>query len=282
MRVVPFDDEGPAALGVVTGAGLDGRLYDDLSSLAPEAAVTPTSRFYIRTRYPDGLDPSAPWQLRIGAPDSGGAGDVALSLADIAPFAGPRGVHLMECSGNGAGAFFGMLSTAEWEGAPLLALLRAKRQPCRRRRGCRCPVSTSTPSRPAVGTGASWIFTLAQLEETGAFLATRMNGEPLTPDHGFPLRLVVPGWYGCTCIKWVDAVSFVDDAAPATSHMQEFASRTMQNGVPALARCYLPAEIDATAMPVRVEEWNIGDRFVYRVLGLTLEANAAATRSRFA
>src|SRR6185436_10905211 len=113
--------------------------------------------------------------------------------------------------------------------------------------------------------GASWIFTLAELAETGAFLATRMNGEPLPRDHGFPLRLVVPGWYGCTCIKWVDAISFVDDDALATSQMQEFASRTMQNGMPALARDYLPAEIDQAAMPVRVEEWNVGGRLAYRV-----------------
>jgi hypothetical protein len=78
----------------------------------------------------------------------------------------------------------------------------------------------------------------------------------------------VPGWYGCTCIKWVDAITLVDDSAVATSQMQEFASRTMQNGMPALARDYLPAEIDQTAMPVRVEEWSVGGRNVYRILGM--------------
>ena len=268
LRTVPFDNEGPALLGVPTGAGLDGRLYDDLASLAPDTRVTPTSRFYIRTRYPDRIDPAAPWRVRIsGLVEPGG--EVALSFEDLAPLIGPRGVHLLECSGNGGGAFFGMLSTAEWDGVPLLALLDAKTK--------RLPVATRVlvsgfddHSQPSVRSTAcaSWIFTLGELAETGAFLATRMNGEPLPSDHGFPLRLVVPGWYGCTCIKWVDAISFVDDTAPATSQMQEFASRTMQQGTPELARDYLPAEIDQAAMPVRVEEWRVGGRIAYRVLGL--------------
>ena len=47
-----------------------------------------------------------------------------------------------------------------------------------------------------------------------------MNGAPLTRDHGFPVRLIVPGWYGCSCIKWVDRIELVADEAPATTQMQ--------------------------------------------------------------
>ena len=36
-----------------------------------------------------------------------------------------------------------------------------------------------------------------------------MNGEPLPPDHGMPVRLVVPGWYGCAWIKWVNGIRLV-------------------------------------------------------------------------
>lgn len=268
VRNVPFDGEGPATLDVPIGAGLDGRLYDDLASLAPGTAVTPNERFYIRTRYPDRLDPAAPWRVAIGGLVEPGSTSV-LSLDDLAPHVGPRGVHLLECSGNGGGAFFGMLSSAAWDGAPLLALLEAKTR--------RLPSATrvlvsgfddhSMPSARSTP-GASWVFTLAELAETGAFLATRMNGEPLPREHGAPLRLVVPGWYGCTCIKWVDTIRFVDDAEAATAHMMEFASRTMQNGAPALAREYIAAEIDQTAMPVRVEEWSVAGRRVYRILGV--------------
>src|SRR6185369_9127809 len=114
----------------------------------------------------------------------------------------------------------------------------------------------AAPYDPAHSTpGASWIFSFEQLAT--AFLATRMNGEALPEDHGAPVRLFVPGWYGCACIKWVNAIALVDDTAEATSQMQEYASRTGQTGVPALAKDYLPGVIDQAAMPVRVEQWRV-------------------------
>jgi DMSO/TMAO reductase YedYZ molybdopterin-dependent catalytic subunit len=116
--------------------------------------------------------------------------------------------------------------------------------------------------------GASWIFSFQDLTDTGAFLATEMNGAPLPPDHGAPVRLLVPGWYGCTCIKWVNEIVLVNDDEPATSQMTEFAARTMQDGQPALARDFKPAFIDQTAMPVRIEKWSLGGQIVYRVAGL--------------
>ena len=41
-------------------------------------------------------------------------------------------------------------------------------------------------------------------------LAYAMNGEPLPPQHGFPLRLVVPGWYGMTSVKWLERITVLD------------------------------------------------------------------------
>ena len=42
-------------------------------------------------------------------------------------------------------------------------------------------------------------------------LAYEMNGAPLPPQHGFPLRLVVPGWYGMTNVKWLSRIEFLDE-----------------------------------------------------------------------
>jgi DMSO/TMAO reductase YedYZ molybdopterin-dependent catalytic subunit len=114
--------------------------------------------------------------------------------------------------------------------------------------------------------GASWIFSFEEL--ASAFLATEMNGAPLPPDHGAPVRLYVPGWYGCTCIKWVNEIRLVADDEPATSQMIEFASRTHQVGTPALARDYLPASMDQAAMPIRVERWRVDGEIVHRVVGI--------------
>src|SRR5262249_8092947 len=41
-------------------------------------------------------------------------------------------------------------------------------------------------------------------------LAYRMNGEPLEPDHGYPLRLFVPGWYGVASVKWLQRIEVLD------------------------------------------------------------------------
>jgi len=41
-------------------------------------------------------------------------------------------------------------------------------------------------------------------------LAYEMNGAPLLPQHGSPLRLIVPGWYGMTNVKWVDSIEAID------------------------------------------------------------------------
>jgi DMSO/TMAO reductase YedYZ molybdopterin-dependent catalytic subunit len=90
----------------------------------------------------------------------------------------------------------------------------------------------------------------------------------LPDDHGFPVRLCVPGWYGCTNIKWVNELVFVDDSAPATAQMIEFALRTHQEGEPALARDFIPATIDQAAMPIRVEKWRVGGEIRYRVDGV--------------
>src|ERR1043166_2364487 len=95
-----------------------------------------------------------------------------------------------------------------------------------------------------------------------------MNGKPLARDHGAPVRLVVPGWYGCAAIKWVTAVTFAEESAPASSHMREFAARTHQQGVPELARAYRPAAIDQAAMPTRVEKWLVDGKIRYRVAGI--------------
>jgi DMSO/TMAO reductase YedYZ molybdopterin-dependent catalytic subunit len=271
LATVPFVGEGPSTLDTATGSNLDGRLYTDLAKLSPDAPAVPTEHFYIRTRQPDLLVPSTPWTIKIhGLVDA----PVDVALADLTPAVKPMGLHLLECSGNGAFAAFGMLSTADWSGASLLDLVRSKArvQPAATRvlvSGFDQFSKTSANSTA----GASWIFSFQELTDAGAFLATEMNGAPLPPDHGAPVRLLLPGWYGCTCIKWVNEIILVNDDEPATSQMAEFAARTMQNGNPPLARDFVPAVIDQAAMPVRIEKWSLGGQVAYRVVGLMWGGN---------
>jgi DMSO/TMAO reductase YedYZ molybdopterin-dependent catalytic subunit len=265
MGTVPFSDESNVPMGQPLGSELDGRLFTDLSTLAPDNPITSVGDFYIRTRTSKLLDTSKPWLLQLGGLVEQ---PLTINARDLEKIARPMGVHVMECAGNFRGVHFGMLSVSDWEGVPLTDVLKTAKAG---RSNARVLVSgfdryagESQSSIP----GASWIFTPEQLESARAFLATKMNGQPLAPDHGAPIRLLVPGWYGCACIKWVNEISLVVDDAPTTTQMQEYAARTMQQGIPALAKEYAPAVMDFAAMPIRLEKWSVEGKTKFRVVGI--------------
>jgi DMSO/TMAO reductase YedYZ molybdopterin-dependent catalytic subunit len=265
LAVVPFSEEGNPPMGEPIGSELDGRLFTDLSTLTPENPTTPADHFFVRTRASRLLDVSSPWTIQVGGEIEK---PIKIAAAALAKKARPMGTHLIECSGNTRTAHFGMMSVATWDGVPVEEALELAKP---KASGVRVLVSgfdryeeesmTSVP-------GASWIFSADHLFSSGAFLATKMNGQALQPDHGAPVRLVVPGWYGCVSIKWVNQIEFVSNDAAATSQMQEYASRTMQIGIPSLARDYQPARVDIAAMPTRIEKWLVGREIQYRVHGI--------------
>ncbi len=192
------------------------------------------------------------------------------------------GTHLLECAGNSRGIRFGLMSAARFAGVGLERLLdRLQLRP----RASRVLVSGFDEHAVLESgslSGASWVFGLDEVREAGAFLATEMNGAPLTADHGHPLRLVVPGWYACTAIKWVNEIVIVDDEALATDHMREYAGRTHQDPAgPTLAREFQPARIDPAALPVRVEKLSSeAGGIAYRVVGVVWGAPIPARALR--
>lgn len=265
LGVVPFTGESRIPMGQAFGAELDGRLYTDLTGFSVENPVTPVEEFYVRTRASSLLDATRPWSIRVG-------GELQkpfeLSMEEVKKMIKPMGRHLLECAGNARSAHFGMMSVADWSGVEISEIQdRARLKPSASRvlvSGFDTYAAKSASSVP----GASWIFTIDDLHAAGAFLATEMNGTPLTKDHGAPVRLVVPGWYGCACIKWANEITFTSDNEPATLQMQEYATRTMQKGVPKLARDYQRAVIEQAAMPIRIEKWAVDSKLIYRVVGI--------------
>jgi len=265
VGTVDFIREGHVQMNVPLGAELDGRLYTDLSKLTASNQTTPAEQFYLRTRASKLLPDSRLWGITI----NGLVGDPSrITIESLRKTAKPMGIHLMECAGNVEFVRFGMMSAAHWAGVSLASLLEnanAKTQATHVLiSGFDEYETKSTSSVP----GASWVFSREELKTAGAFLATEMNGQALTADHGAPVRLLVPGWYGCTCIKWVDTITLLDASVEATSQMKEYAARTQQRGVPALASQYQPAIIEQAAMPIRVEKWLLSGRIKYRVVGI--------------
>jgi DMSO/TMAO reductase YedYZ molybdopterin-dependent catalytic subunit len=264
LGTIPFGAPGTrrTPLDRLLGSGLDARLFTDLSSVGADRLAIPNAAFFVRTAADAGIPSSASWQISIGGLVRQPA---AVDLASLEQSSRAMDRCLIECAGNSDPANYGLMSVAAWDGAPMTALLDRVNPTSGAHRILVTGVDPASPSRTSVP-GASWIFSRDELRD--AFLATRMNGAPLPRDHGAPARLVVPGWYGCACIKWVNRIELVADDAPATSQMIEYAGRTHQSGQPALAREYTPAVIDSAAVPVRIEKWTAAGRVLYRVIGI--------------
>jgi len=262
VREQKFLDEPERELENLSGVGLDGRQVLDLTTLSAAELVVPQERLFVRTAQPPGLEGNN-WEVTVGglieAP-------VTLSIEAILAQTQDMGIVHFECSGNTNFGGFGLQGAVAFSGVPFAWVLD---QIAPLPEATAILVSGFDDHPPPTGNstpGASWVFRPEQLQD--AFLATHINGEPLTPDHGWPVRLMVPGWYGCVCIKWLDRITWVDDDEPATSQMLEFASRTNQDGAPPLARDFAPANVDVAAVPIRVEVWDVEGTERSRVVGL--------------
>ena len=101
------------------------------------------------------------------------------------------------------------MSTADWTGVPLAALLQQEHRPTELpgKSYFTAPIAASTPASSITSRAAS---PLAEAMRDEVLVAYAMNGAPLPPQHGAPLRLVVPRWYGMASVKWLQAIEAID------------------------------------------------------------------------
>lgn len=172
--------------------------------------ITPSALFYVRNHFPVPRLDAAAWRLSLeGALDR----PQQLGIADLRAMPGRTLRATLECAGNGRSGLdpraegenwgYGAASTAEWTGVPLASVLeRAGLQA-----GAVQVVAEGADGGPVAAAGGSIRFAhalpRAKALHPDTLLAYAMNGEPLPPDHGFPLRLLVPGWYGMCSVKWL-------------------------------------------------------------------------------
>jgi DMSO/TMAO reductase YedYZ molybdopterin-dependent catalytic subunit len=184
-----------------------------------ESYLTPTELFYIRSHFsaPD-LD-QASYQLRI---EGAVKHPLALSYDDLRSMPSEKRIATLECAGNGRvflvpqvqGAQWelGAVSTAEWTGVPLRALLE--------RAGLEedaCEIvlegaDRGTPKeepRPPEPISYAWSLPRAKAIAPEVLIAYAMNGRELPRDHGFPVRAIVPGHYGMASVKWLTRILVV-------------------------------------------------------------------------
>jgi len=185
--------------------------------------ITPSGLHYLLIHFDiPALDP-ATWRLRVGGRV---ARSLELTLDDIRARPRTTLAVTLECAGNGRARLsprplsqpwlLEAVSTAEWTGTPLAPLL-AEAEPLD---GSVEVVFEGADRGVQGGTEHDYARSLS-LEDAGrdgVLLAYEMNGEPLPPQHGFPLRLVVPGWYGMASVKWLTSIEVV--AEPFAGYQQ--------------------------------------------------------------
>ncbi len=191
----PFVHPERAPVGQITGTALT-----PLQDLA--GTITPADLHF--TRIHNGvpaIDPARHTLLIHGMVEH----PLELTVAELQRFPSVSRVHFIECSGNGRAAYHtpspamtpqqvdGMTSNSEWTGVPLSTLFHEV--------GLRHDADWFL----AEGGDASLLARSIPVSKgmDDAMIAWAQNGEPLRPEQGFPIRLLLPGWEGNTNVKWL-------------------------------------------------------------------------------
>jgi len=178
--------------------------------------VTPVGLHYLLIHYDIPVVDPATWQLTVGGTVEH---SLSLSLEDLRARPSITRPVTIECAGNGRALMrprplsqpwiTEAVGTAEWTGVPLAAVLEEAGI------GDETVEILFTGLDRGIEGGVEQLYerSLPLTEALGedALLAYEMNGQPLPPQHGFPLRLVIAGWYGMAHVKWLGAITALDE-----------------------------------------------------------------------
>jgi sulfane dehydrogenase subunit SoxC len=182
------------------------------SSLAPihlmNGTLTPTDVHFERHHAGVAMIDPAKYKLMVhGLVEK----PLVFTLDELKSFPSVTRIYFLECSGNGRAGYNtqrsdltpqlidGLLGNAEWTGVPVRTVLREV--------GVRPEASWAL----AEGGDAALLSRSVPLEKLmdDSLFVYAMNGEPLRPNAGFPVRLLNPGWEGNTCVKWLRRLELI-------------------------------------------------------------------------
>ncbi|HEX6684553.1 MAG TPA: sulfite oxidase [Candidatus Limnocylindrales bacterium] len=194
--------------------------------------VTPAGLHYLLIHYDIPAIEAPDWRLGL---DGLFGRPLELDLATLSGMPQRTVRVTMECAGNGRARLeprpvsqpwlVEAVGTADWTGVPLKDVLeKAGLEP-----GAVELVFTGADHGVERGVEQDYQRSLpiGEAMRDDVILAYAMNGQPLPPQHGFPVRLVVPGWYGMAHVKWLTGITAV--AEPFTGFQQAVAYRFRQD-----------------------------------------------------
>ncbi len=182
-----------------------------------DGGVTPTNQFFIRNHFPIPTIDASQWRLAVSGQVNH---SLKLTYLDLQSIPAKDLGCTLECAGNSRAAVqppvegllwdHGGVSNARWRGVPVSAILE--------RAGLRSRalevLFEGADAGKERGTDAVARYAMSlpmdRAMHPDTLLAYEMNGEPLTPEHGYPLRLITPGWYGMTSVKWLTGIRVID------------------------------------------------------------------------
>ena len=194
---------------------------------APLAAlctpITPLEQFFVRSNFDVPALTAETWRLEI---DGAVVSPRSWTLHELQSLPARELVVTLECAGNGrrlmepvpAGTPWelGAVSTGVFTGVPLRDVI------------AQCGVHDDVVELAFAGADHGVVdgqdvrfvrsLPLARALHEDTLLVWEMNGVPLTPAHGYPLRLLVPGWYGVASVKWLVRISA--RTSPFEGHFQ--------------------------------------------------------------
>lgn len=172
-----------------------------------------TEAFFIRSHFPTPTIVESAWSLQVsGAVRT----HLRLNFQDIKQFQPHELQVLLECAGNSRSSVtpavdglmwdHGGVSTAQWTGVPVRKVLELAGILQDAEEVLFEGMDRGTVDGKSGKTGFAMSLPMDKALHPDTLLAYQMNGALLSPDHGYPLRVIVPGWYGMTSVKWLTRI----------------------------------------------------------------------------
>jgi DMSO/TMAO reductase YedYZ molybdopterin-dependent catalytic subunit len=231
------------------------------------ADVTPTGAHYLLNHFDVPVLEPAAHRLRFhGAFEA----PYTLDMDEIRALPAVTQPVTMECAGNGRVAgydqrsvsmpwTYGAVGTSSWTGAPLWPLI------ARARPRADVVEISFTGADEGFDKGQRHRFgralTLAQLQELDVLLVWGMNGQPLLPQHGAPLRIIVPGWYGMASVKWLTEIEALTAPYQGFQQVETYRYRADDEDP---GRPVTTIRVKSLMVPPGVPDWYSGQRCVAR------------------